>query len=112
MKNANIRCWIKTHKRMKSRLASRIASLPGDRWIVKAAEWNPELKSKYKTNRAIGRQRSRWEDNEFLKLEETKFSTGCDNKFNHGSKQQKTEEDELHQKTITQRQQRKDLRTM
>ena len=26
MKNANFRCWIKTHKRMKWRLALRIAS--------------------------------------------------------------------------------------
>ena len=34
-----------------------------------AAEWNPELSSKYRTNRAIGRPRKRWEDdiNEFLK---------------------------------------------
>ena len=53
-------------------LALRIASLPGERWIVKAAEWNPELSSRYKTYRAIGRPR-RWEDdiNEFLKLDET-----------------------------------------
>ena len=35
----------------------------------KAAEWNPELSSRYRTNRAIGRPRKRWEDdiNEFLK---------------------------------------------
>ena len=46
MKNANIRCWIKTHKRMKWRLALRIASLPGERWIVKAAKWNPPTQFK------------------------------------------------------------------
>ena len=57
MKNANIRCWIKTHQRMKWRLALRIAFLPGERWKVKAAEWNPELSSRYKTDRAIGRPR-------------------------------------------------------
>ena len=59
MKSTNIRCWIKTHKRMKWRLTLRIASLPGERWIVKVAEWNPELSSKYKTYRAIGRPRRR-----------------------------------------------------
>ena len=47
---------------MKWRLALRIASLPSERWIVKAAEWNPEPSSKYRTNRAIGRPRKRWED--------------------------------------------------
>ena len=54
------------------RLALRIATSPSERWLVKAAEWNPELSSKYRTNRAIGRRRKRWEDdiNEFLKLEE------------------------------------------
>ena len=34
-----------THKRMKWRLALRIASLPSERWIVKAAEWNLVLSS-------------------------------------------------------------------
>ena len=52
--------------------------------MVKAAEWNPELSSRYKTYRAIGRARRRWEDdiNEFLKLEEneTENSTESDNK--------------------------------
>ena len=39
---------------------------------MKAAEWNPELSSKYRTNRAIGRPKRRWEDdiNEFLKIVE------------------------------------------
>ena len=47
----------------------RIATSPSERWLIKAAEWNPELSSKYRTNRAIGRPRKRWEDdiNEFLK---------------------------------------------
>ena len=84
MNNAKIRCWMQTHKRMKWRLALRIASLSSERWIVKAAEWNPELSSRYKTYRAIGRRR--WEDdiNEFFKLEETEteISTESDNKHN------------------------------
>ena len=68
------------------RLALRNASPPGERWIVKAAEWNPELSSRYKTYRAIGRPRRRWEDdiNKFLKLEEneTENSNESDNKYN------------------------------
>ena len=57
---------------MKWRLALRIATSPSERWLIKAAEWNPEFSSKYRTNRAIGRPRKRWEDdvNEFLKLVE------------------------------------------
>ena len=76
----------KTHKRMKWRLALRIANLPSERWLVKAADWNPEFSSKYKTNGAIGRPRRRWEDdiNEFLKLEknEVENSIEGDNKYN------------------------------
>ena len=47
----------------------RIATSQKERWWIKAAEWNPELSSKYRTNRSIGRPRKRWEDdiNEFLK---------------------------------------------
>ena len=50
---------------------------------MKAAEWNPELSSKY---RAIGRPRRRCEDdvNEFLKLEEneTENSIESNNQYN------------------------------
>ena len=58
-------------QKMKWRLAMRIATSPSERWLIKAAELNPELSSKYRTNRAIGRPRKRWEDdiNEFLKQE-------------------------------------------
>ena len=54
---------------MKWRLAMRIATSPSEKWLIKAAEWNQELRSKYRTNRTIGRPRKRWEDdiNEFLK---------------------------------------------
>ena len=46
----------------------KIATPPSERWLIKAAEWNPELSSKDTTNRAIGRPRKRWADdiNEFL----------------------------------------------
>ena len=50
----------------------RIASLPEDRWVMKAVGWNPELSMKYKTYRAVGRPK-RWEDeiNDFLRPERT-----------------------------------------
>ena len=54
---------------MKWKLALRIATSPSERWLKKVAEWNPELSSRFGTNRAIGRPRKRWEDdiNDFLK---------------------------------------------
>ena len=55
MEHAKIRCWNRTHRKMKWKLALRIATSPSERWIKKAAEWNPELSSKYRTNRTIGR---------------------------------------------------------
>ena len=64
----------------------RIATSPSKRWFIKAAEWNPELSSKYKTIRAIGRPRKRWEYdiNEFLKQveEETENLTDSSNHVN------------------------------
>ena len=51
MKAAQIPCWIETHRRMKWRLAMRIASLPDERWARKAAEWNPGLSTMHQTNR-------------------------------------------------------------
>ena len=46
MRTANIPCWIIAHKKMKWRLAARIASQPQTRWSKKAAKWNPGLDSK------------------------------------------------------------------
>ena len=69
MKTAKVQCRIKAHRRMKWRLAMRIASLPEERWVAKAAGLNPELSMKYKTYRAVGRPINRWEDeiNDFLR---------------------------------------------
>ena len=61
MGNAKTRCWNKTDKKKKWRLALRTATSPSERWLMKA-ERNPELSSKYRTNRAIGRPRKIWED--------------------------------------------------
>ena len=71
MKTAILQCWSKTHRRMKWRLAMRIASLLEERWVMKVAGWNPALSTKYKTYRAVGRPKKRWEDeiNEFLRPE-------------------------------------------
>ena len=86
-RNAKIRCWNETHKKMKRRLALRIATSPSERWLMKAAEWNPEFSSKYRTNRAIGRPRKRWKDdiNEFLKIveEEAENLTESSNQINN-----------------------------
>ena len=49
-KNEKIRCWSMTQRDMKWRLAMRIATSSNERWLIKAAEWNPELSSKYRTN--------------------------------------------------------------
>ena len=42
MEHAKIRCWNKTHRKMKWKLALRIATSPSEGWLKKAAEWNPE----------------------------------------------------------------------
>ena len=57
MESSKIRCN-KTQK-MKLKLALRIATSPSERWFKKAAEWNPELRTRYRTHRAIGRPRKR-----------------------------------------------------
>ena len=85
----------------------RLATSPSEGWLIKAAEWNPELSTKYRTNRSIGRPRKRWEDdiNEFLKqiADETENLTESSNHINkNGSTQQKTAEDGLHSRKITQ----------
>ena len=41
-------------QKMKWKLALRIATSPSDRWLRKAADRNPELSTRYRTNRAIG----------------------------------------------------------
>ena len=58
-------------QKMKWKLAMRIATSPSDRWLRKVADWNLELSTRYRINRAVGRPRNRWEDdiNEFLKQE-------------------------------------------
>ena len=85
MENEKIRCWM-TQRKMKWRLAMRIATSPNERWLIKAAEWNPELSSTYRTNRSFGRPRKRWEDdiNEFLKQieDETENLTESSNHIN------------------------------
>ena len=80
MKKTNIPCWIETHRRMKWRMAVRIASLPQERWTSKITEWNSGLDNKIKTNRSDGRPRKRWEDeiNEQLRQEETAEAKGSD----------------------------------
>ena len=74
MKKMKIPCWIETHRRLKWRMASRIASLPKERWTRNFFEWHPGLDNKINTRRLVGRPKRRWEDdiNEFIKPGETK----------------------------------------
>ena len=46
MKNIKIPCWIETHRRLKWRMASRIASLPKERWTNKFSIGILELTTK------------------------------------------------------------------
>ena len=80
MKKTNIPCWIETHRRMKWRMAMRIAFHPQERWTSKRIARNPGLDNKIKRNRSVGRPRRRWEDdiNEQLRPEETEESNGND----------------------------------
>ena len=79
-KKMNTPCWIETHRRMKWRMAMRIASPPKELWTSKIFEWHPGLDNKIRTNRSIGRPRQRWEDdiNDFLRSEETEDARGND----------------------------------
>ena len=108
MDNEKIRCWKLTQRKMKWRLAMRIAtSQKKERWLIKAAEWNPELNSKYRTNRSIGRPRKRWEDdiNEFLNQiedETENLTEAATISTKIGSTLQKTAEDGHNSKQTTQ----------
>ena len=86
MENERIRCWKLSQRKMKWRLAMKIATSQKERWLIKAEEWNPELSSKYRTKRSIGRRRKRWEDdiNEVLKQieDETENLTESSNHIN------------------------------
>ena len=48
MENEKVRCWNMTQRKIKWRLTMRIALSPSERWLIKAAEWNPELCSKHR----------------------------------------------------------------
>ena len=72
MTKRKIPCWIEAQRRMKWRMALRIASLAEDRWFSKITEWNPTHECTLKTNRPAGRQRKRWDEtNEYLRPEES-----------------------------------------
>ena len=84
-------------QKMKWKLALRIATSPSERWLKKAAEWNPELSSRYRTNRAIGILRKRWGDNrnDFLSQRPQKMGSARRNLHNDRGR---TREDEKKRK--------------
>ena len=95
-------------QKMKWKLALRIATSPSDRWLRKAADWNPELNTRHRTNRSIGRPRKRGEDdiNEFFKqeFEDTRDPIESNNQTNRTciNIAKKTEESGLFLKELTQ----------
>ena len=110
MGHAKISMLEQDTQKMKWKLALRIATSPSERWLKKAAEWSPDLSSRYKADRAIGRPRKRWEDdiNDFLKQvlaekkNENPQSREAIKPTRIGSTLSKTGEDGLHSKKITQ----------
>ena len=80
MKKMKIPCWIEIHKRQKWRMASRIVSLPTERWTSKIFDGHPGLDNKIKTRRLVRRPKRRWADdiNEFIKPGDTKEVKKCD----------------------------------
>ena len=103
-------------QKMKWKLAMRIATSPSDRWLRKAADWNPELSTRYRINRAIGRPRKRWEDdiNEFLKQveEETENPTESSNQIKKTWINTAKDRNGLYSRKITQRIQKQDMKTI
>ena len=79
-------CWIETHRRLKWRMARRIASLLEKRWTKIICDWHPGPHTSIKTLTQVGRPKRRWEDdlNEFLNTEETQEKTKYDLMNNNG----------------------------
>ena len=84
MRAANIPCWIEAQRKMKWRLAVRIASHPEERWTKEAATWNPGPRIEAKASRRVGRPKKIRKDdiNQFVKLDETEETRGSDLKNN------------------------------
>ena len=58
-KAAKIPCWIDTHRRLKWRLAMRIASLPDERWEKKAAKMEPRPQHQAPDKQTSGKTKKR-----------------------------------------------------
>ena len=63
--------------------------LPSERWLVNAAEWNPELSSKYRTNTVVGEDGKTTSTNSsnLKKLRPKTQLKATTNSRNHGSMQ-------------------------
>ena len=100
-----ITCWIEAHRKMKWRMALRIASLLQDRWSNKIIERNLALDCTIKINRLLGRPRKRLDNeiNEYLRPEESEETRGSDQKNNSTwtmqQKQNNWKEEEKHATT-------------
>ena len=106
IENAKIRCWNKTHKRMKWRLELRIAFLPSERWLEKLQ--NGTLNSAQNTGATeqLGGQEEdgKTTSTNSSNVKETRHQTllkAATKSTKHGSLLQKTVEDGLYSKTTT-----------
>ena len=81
-----------------------IASLPEERWVMKAAGWSPELSTKYNTERAVGRPKKIWEDeiNDFLRPEKTEDEISVERNNNEWIKTAKDQDGWKNWKTSSQ----------
>ena len=72
------------HRRMKWRLAMRIASLPKERWVKKSSRMESRTQQQNQNEQSCRKTKKRWEDeiNEFLKSEETEATKGSGIKNN------------------------------
>ena len=94
---------------MKWKLALRIATSPSERWVKKAAEWNPDLSSRENLTERLadrekdGKMTSMISSNKYVKKRKMKSqSREAIKPTRIGSTLPKTGEDGLYQKEITQ----------
>ena len=57
LRSTRIPCWIETHRRMKWRLAMKIASLPDERWTKKAAASNTRQTEQWDDQKRDGKMK-------------------------------------------------------
>ena len=65
LQELNVDDWVTAHRKRKYAWATKVATLPSDRWAKKAVQWQPHLqcpKLSRNAARKVGHPRARWED--------------------------------------------------